>query len=209
MAADQTPASSPRRYGLMALKLAVSIALLAWLFSRIDAAALWASARRPSVPWLLAALVVYSLNTLASTWRWYLLLNAQNVEVRQRSLLGSFLVALFFNNFLPSNIGGDVVRIRDTARPAGSKTLATTVVLVDPGLGLMSLVLVAALAASIATGSHRAALPIWPSWLWVGFLLAAAASAPALLVPSGVGRLLQPLTVLHPEWVGTRIKKFT
>jgi hypothetical protein len=32
------------------------------------------------------------------------------------------MVALFFNNFLPSNIGGDVVRIGDTAKQAGSKT---------------------------------------------------------------------------------------
>jgi hypothetical protein len=57
------------------------------------------------------------------------------VHVRRRSLFGSFLVALFFNNFLPSNIGGDVIRIGDTAKPAGSKTLAATVVLVDRGLG--------------------------------------------------------------------------
>jgi len=31
------------------------------------------------------------------------------------------------------------------------------------------------------------------------------ASAPAVLAPAGVSRLLQPLTVLHPEWIGNRI----
>ena len=31
-------------------------------------------------------------------------------------------------------------------------------------------------------------------------------SAPAVLAPTGVGRLLQPLTVFHPEWVGDRIE---
>ena len=50
-----------------------------------------------------------------------------------RRLTASFLVATFFNNFLPSNIGGDVIRIADTAPAAGSKTLATTVVLIDRG----------------------------------------------------------------------------
>ena len=64
----------------------------------------------------LVALAVYFVNVVASTWRWHLLLDAQDVHVRRRSLLGSFLVALFFNNFLPSNIGGDVIRIGDTAR---------------------------------------------------------------------------------------------
>jgi hypothetical protein len=34
-------------------------------------------------------------------------------------------------------------------------------------------------------------------------------AAPAVLSPSGVGRLLQPLTVFHPEWVGGRIGSVT
>ena len=101
----------------MAVKLAVSVALLAFLFSRIDrrgcgparaSASLAVAARR--------ARACTSSTCVASTWRWHLLLDAQDVHVRRRSLLGSFLVALFFNNFLPSNIGGDVIRIRDTAQ---------------------------------------------------------------------------------------------
>jgi uncharacterized membrane protein YbhN (UPF0104 family) len=193
----------------MAVKLAVSVVLLALLFSRIDVARLWASVRRASVPWLLVALSVYFLNVLAATWRWHLLLIAQGVHVRRRTLLGSFLVALFFNNFLPSNIGGDVIRIRDTARPARSKTLAATVVLVDRGIGLMGLVLVAATGATFAEISRHVSPPIWPSWLWAGFLAGAVVSAPAVLAPARFGRLLQPLKVFHPEWVGGRIEKLT
>jgi uncharacterized membrane protein YbhN (UPF0104 family) len=125
-------------------------------------------------------------------------------------LFGSFLVALFFNNFLPSNIGGDVVRIGDTARPARSRTLATTIVLVDRILGLMGLVLVAALgatmAAYLATGEPSL---VWPSWLWGGFLLSLIITVPALLSPAGLGRLLQPLTILHPEWISKRIERVT
>jgi hypothetical protein len=73
------------------------------------------------------------------------------VEVPARTLTGSFLVATFFNNFLPSNIGGDVIRIADTAKPAQSRTLAATVVLLDRGVGLLGLVLLAAVAATTAT----------------------------------------------------------
>jgi uncharacterized membrane protein YbhN (UPF0104 family) len=209
MPAEPPEPSPARQYALMAIKLAVSVALLAFLFSRIDVAQLWASVRRASVPWLLVALAVYFVVVVASAWRWHLLLDAQDVLVRRGSLLGSFLVALFFNNFLPSNIGGDVVRIGDTARPAGSKTRAATVVLVDRGLGLMGLVFVAAVGATIAESTRDMFTPIWPSWLWAGFLVGAAASAPAVLAPAGFGRLLQPLTVFHPEWVGTRIEKVT
>ena len=210
MPAESSESSSTRRYVLLALKLSVSIVLLVLLFSRIDVRRLWATARLASVPWLLVALLVYFVNVIAAVWRWQLLLNAQNVRVGQRTLMGSFLVAAFFNNFLPSNIGGDVIRIGDTARAAGSKTLATTVVLVDRGLGLMALVLVAALGASAGVRIHpSAAAPIWPVWLWAGFLVGAVASAPAVLAPDGFGRLLHPLTVFHPEWVGHRIEKLT
>ena len=34
-------------------------------------------------------------------------------------------------------------------------------------------------------------------------------SAPAVLDPAGVGRLLRPLTILHPEWIGSRIENLT
>jgi uncharacterized membrane protein YbhN (UPF0104 family) len=210
MSDESTRSSIGRRSFVMAAKLVVSVALLAFLFSRIDTARLWTTARHASMPWLVAALVVYGMNMLASTWRWRLLLHAQDVRLPDRTLLGSFLVANFFNNFLPSNIGGDVIRIRDTAGPAHSKTLATTIVLVDRGLGLMGLVLISALGATVAADLHGSgASPIWPSWLWALFLVAAAIAAPVMYAPEGFGRLLQPLTVVHPEWVGTRIDKLT
>jgi glycosyltransferase 2 family protein len=196
---------------MLAIKIVVSVALLALLFSRVDARRLWAIARQASLAWLAAALLIYFLNVLASVWRWRLLLHAQDVQMPARTLLGSYLVATFFNNFLPSNVGGDVIRIRDTARPAKSTTLATMVVLSDRVLGLMALVLVAAVGASAAAEvpAAHAASPIWPSWLWASFLLCAAAAAPAVLAPAGFSRLLQPLTVIHPEWVGGRIEKLT
>jgi hypothetical protein len=34
-------------------------------------------------------------------------------------------------------------------------------------------------------------------------------AVPALMAPAGVARLLRPLTVLHPEWIGTRIETLT
>jgi uncharacterized membrane protein YbhN (UPF0104 family) len=210
MPEEHSGPSSARHYALLAFKIAVSIVLLAVLFSKIDAARLWATAKRASLLWLAVALSVYLINVFASTWRWRLLLDAQEIDVSPRTLLGSFLVALFFNNFLPSNIGGDVIRIRDTARPAGSKTLATIVVLTDRVIGLMGLVLVAALGATMAgVAAGHGPAPIWPSWLWAGFLIATVLSARVVLSPAGVGRLLQPLTVFHPEWVGGRIEHVT
>jgi uncharacterized protein (TIRG00374 family) len=207
---ESAPASTGRRVVVMIAKIAVSIALLAFLFSKIDTARLWTSARKASLPWLVVALGVQTLNLIASTWRWRLLLDAQDVKLKSRTLLGSYLVATFFNNFLPSNVGGDVIRIRDTVGATRSKTLATTIVLVDRALGLMALVLISAVGATAAARYYGSgASPIWPSWLWAFFLVAAAITAPVVYAPEGFGRLLQPLTIVHPEWVGKRIDKLT
>jgi hypothetical protein len=198
-----------RRYAPLAVKLTVSVVLLVILFRWVDMAQLWETAKRASVPWLVVAIFVFALSTSVSVWRWHVLLKTQRVGITFPSLVGSFMVATFFNNFLPSNIGGDVIRIADTARVANSKTLATTIVLMDRILGLMALVLVGAIGATAAGRLHHSAAPIWPVWLWTGFFAAAAATTPALFAPVAFGRLLRPLTVFHPEWVGERIEKLT
>ena len=209
MSQDQPESSPTRRYALLAVKLSVSIILLVVLFAKVDVPQLWDNARRASVPWLLVAMVVTATITVIAVWRWNLLLNAQRITVTFASLLGSFLVATYFNNFLPSNIGGDVIRIGDTARHTNSKTLATTVVLMDRILGLIALVLVAALGASAAGQLHHTAAPIWPVWLWAMFFAGAAATTAAVFTPTGFGRLLRPLTIFHAEWVGERITTLT
>ena len=212
MSDEPTPTSPLRRNVLMAAKLVVSAVLMYVLFTYagVDVHGLWEGARRASLLWLAIALLVYALNIVVSSWRWHLLLEAQQIRVPGKTLFGSLLVAGFFNNFLPSNIGGDVIRIRDTVGAARSTTLATLVVLVDRGLGLMALVLIAACGATIASTLHGSGTsPVWPSWLWAIFVAGAVVIAPAVYSPAGVRQLLRPLTILHPEWVGERIETMT
>jgi glycosyltransferase 2 family protein len=211
MAQDAAPATPhrARRVIIGCAKLVVSLGLLALLFSRTDLGSIWQHVRQASVPWLAGGLALYAFSVVLASWRWGLLCDAQRIPVRTRTLFSSYLVANFFNNFLPSNIGGDVIRIGDTAVPAGSKTVAAAVVLTDRAIGLLGVVLVAAVGATAASKGAASALPVWPAWLWVGFLVATFVGAPAVIAPEGVGRLLQPLTVFHPEWVGGRISTIT
>src|SRR6187401_3747805 len=153
-----------RSLAITLVKAIVSIGLLWILFSRVDVSRLWSVARQASPLWLGGALLLYLTVVLASAVRWDVLLRAQHVRLPFAFLTQSFLVATFFNNFLPSNIGGDVVRITDTAKAAGSKTLATTVVLIDRGLGLLGLALMAATGASLMR--RMAVGPVGPAMLW-------------------------------------------
>lgn len=206
-AVDQPRHSRVRSLAISGAKAAVSLGLLYVLFSRVDVSRLWSVARQASPAWLATALLLYFAVILASTWRWSVLLRAQHVELPYRFLTQSFLVATFFNNFLPSNIGGDVVRITDTAKIIGSRTLATTVVLIDRGIGLLGLALMAASGASLM---HQMVVGrVGPGVLWAGFGLGALIATPTLLFPETATRLLQPLRVFHQEWVDARLEKLT
>lgn len=205
----RTPAPAEhrsRRLLLLMGKVIVSGGLIAILLSRIDGTTLWRMARTAAPAWLVAALATYLVMVLASAWRWDVLLRAQHIRLPFRTLTSSFLVATFFNNFLPSNIGGDVIRIADTAPAAGSKTLATTVVLMDRGIGLLGLVTVAAVGASV--GQRLSSVgPLQPTMLWGGLLLGALVIAPALVSPRWFVQLLQPLKVLRADWVEERLER--
>jgi len=211
----QTMADSPgtpargfwRSTLIWTLKIVTSAGLLYVLLTRVDLGLLWQTARSASPAWLAAALASYFIMVLLSAWRWDLLLRAQHVHLTMGALTNSFLVATFFNNFLPSNIGGDVVRVADTAGAAGSKTLATTVVLLDRGLGLLGLLFVAALGATGAARASQAVGPLGPGVLWAALAGGLAATGVAIMRSDLIALALRPLYVIHQEWVSERINR--
>ena len=205
--ARRSSPAGPRWF--FAIKVIISLLLLWLLIANVNLGELWQIVKGASPTWMAAALGLYFVMCLLSAWRWLVLLRAQNVTLGLGTLTASFLVATFFNNFLPSNIGGDVVRIGDTARAAGSKTLAATVVLLDRAIGLLGLVLVAALGATLSADPAVEAIVGGPLGLWLVLGGALLLLAPAIISPGSIAVLLRPLERLHREWIGVRIGRLT
>jgi hypothetical protein len=113
------------------------------------------------------------------------------------------MVATFFNNVLPTNIGGDVFRIKDAARYTGSKTLSTAIIFVDRLIGFAAL-FVLALGALVFGGEVVHALP-GLNWLWFGLVGITAVVLVVVVVPEVVDWCLQPLHRLRSEWVTKRV----
>lgn len=212
MNTSDSPADRGQRRSIAfwVLKLGVSILLLVFLFQQqqIDVRDVVNRIRSASIGWVAVALLLYLSMVIISTWRWHLLLRIQQIHVRFWALFRSFLIAIFANNFLPSNIGGDVLRIRDTAPAARSRTLATAVVLFDRWFGLLGLVTVAAagsLAAELTGVIGRLGLVL----LWAGLASAVIVSLVLLKFPGVIARVAKPLQRIHVEWVGKRIAQLT
>ncbi len=192
-----------KRALLVTIKLAVSVGLLAYVLRQADLPRLVDHVRALDVRWLIPITGAWLLVLIVSGWRWQVLLRAQHVDVRARTLYESFLVAQFFNNFLPSNIGGDVIRVADTAAVAGSRTLATTVILVDRALGLLALFVVAALGSFVA-GQRGTPVP-GAGYLWMVVAVSAVLSAALLAMPHLFPAMLAPLRRLEHEWIDERL----
>ncbi len=203
LAASDAPRPAAVRIATTVAKLVLSVGLLAFVLRNTSLHALWLTLRRVQPLWLMAAFAANLLVMAVSIWRWRLLLAAQQVDIPARTLSESYWVALFFNNFLPSNIGGDVVRIADTSQVAGSKTVATTVVLVDRVIGACALLTVGAVGAAVA-GAFGVVIP-GTGWLELAALVALAVCVPLFLAPGLLDALVTPLRASGHPWVVERL----
>ena len=92
------------------MRLIASVAMLAILVPR--AARLLHPLWRPATfAWLAAAIAVTLLGVVLATLRWHRVLAALDVRARVGPLLSNYLAGLFVSNFLPTTIGGDVLRV--------------------------------------------------------------------------------------------------
>lgn len=135
------------------LKLAVTIGIIAFLFSRVDLNAMAKYLANANYLLLLFALALYFLAVTISVVKWQVVVRAQNIDVSLSSLLVYSYVGLFFGNLLPSNVGGDVIRAYGLARISGRNEAAAISVLVDRLMGLVAWFSAAVVMAALATAT--------------------------------------------------------
>jgi glycosyltransferase 2 family protein len=120
------------------LKFLIAIALLAWLFLKLpDPAALWQQILAANKALLLLGALCYAGAVAVSGLKWGVLLRAAGIVVPTGRLLSYQWVAEFFNNFLPAQVGGDVMRGYAVATDTRRTADATASVLIDRFIGLI------------------------------------------------------------------------
>ena len=138
-----------------------------------DAGDLYRLFSRDSVlPFVLAFLCLAASNFTACL-QWKLLLERQGVHLSYGRLLKLYYVGLFFNNFMPGNVGGDVKKVYDIRVQGGQDTVGAgfTATVFDRLFGLFFATLFA-LAMGVLFFVHDEAQRafIWPSiWIFLGF----------------------------------------
>lgn len=131
----------PKTFIFTAGKIALSAGLLFWILRNLDISTVLLHLKAANCFWLGIAFAMFFLGYLLTALRWRMLLKAQGISAPLGFLIKSFMVGIFFNNLLPSTIGGDAVRVYDSWRLGNSKSRATSVVVVDRLMGLVALAL--------------------------------------------------------------------
>jgi uncharacterized protein (TIRG00374 family) len=189
---------------LLSIKIGVSLALLTYLLSTTDLAALEERVRTADLVDLLAAVLFYAAMLALAAWRWQILLGGLGRPAPMRQLTASYLIATFFNNFLPSNIGGDIVRVRDTSRLTGSTTASLAVVGIDRILGFGALYLLAAIAFVLAPAPVRGLAGARA--VLIGLAILFSALAYVFFRPGTAGRMMKLSRLDSLTWARERFE---
>ena len=122
------------------------LGLLVFLLWRVDWQELTHIASQASMGYVGVALLIELLNVTPRVLRWRALLLTQGTREPFLRLLSIYLVGSFFNNFLPSNVGGDSVRMLRLGQLTGRGVDAASSVLVERLCGLLAVLLMGAAA---------------------------------------------------------------
>ncbi len=127
------------------LKVAITVGGLIYVLTEVSFAEVQAELIGIRWSWAILALLMVVGSLVVRAYRWYLLLQGLGVTVQFKRLVELYFVGSFFNSFLPSGFGGDVVRVLEAAQNVPANVAAGTVI-VDRLTGLLMLFAMALIA---------------------------------------------------------------
>ncbi|MDO8536184.1 MAG: lysylphosphatidylglycerol synthase transmembrane domain-containing protein [Candidatus Omnitrophota bacterium] len=95
------------------------------------------------VPIFLSGLLIFAGAASIASIRLRLLIEAQGIAVTLKEALSLTFIGYFFNNFLPTSIGGDVVKAYYLSKKTDKKAAAYASVFVDRVIGLFTMIFMA------------------------------------------------------------------
>jgi hypothetical protein len=127
-------------------RILVTLGIILALAMRFDLGQAAELISHANVPLIAATLLVLSLANFVVAWRWHLILSAEAPSPGSTTLLKIMFVGLFFNQILPTGVGGDVVRAWRCSRLGIALGAAIRSILLDRACGYLVLVILYAVA---------------------------------------------------------------
>jgi len=142
----KVPKLISRKNAFGGLRALISITLIGYLLTKANLSQLFAMLKSWNAVYYLVGLLLGVLRNVIFAYRWKITLAVSGIEVSFPRLINFYFVGAFFNLFLPTALGGDVVRGYDLAMHSGKRMGAVTSVLVERIVGFFALAFIALLA---------------------------------------------------------------
>jgi hypothetical protein len=171
---------------LILLKVGIGIGLLVLLIGKIDFEQFKERMKQVPLQSYLLGVAIYMGGMAIRTLRWKLLLGAVEEKLPLSMLIRFQFIGTFFNQFLPTSVGGDGVRVYFLCREKVSWEKAVGSVLVERIVGMLILVLLGLIA---AVAGYRLYQNNW-IYLILAALLIIMVSGTLVLFSGRVARLI-------------------
>ncbi|GCE10906.1 lysylphosphatidylglycerol synthase transmembrane domain-containing protein [Tengunoibacter tsumagoiensis] len=102
------------------LRLGVTVLLFAFLFKSLSFSTLITAITHLQSSIALAGLVIGVYTLVVSAYQWQCLLTAERIPMDLTKLINLYMVGIAFSHFLPSSMGGDVIKVYYVGREANN-----------------------------------------------------------------------------------------
>jgi uncharacterized protein (TIRG00374 family) len=123
------------------IKILVTFGLVYWLLSKVDVDHLKDSVSNINFSLLVTALFCHAIAFIIFSVRWWTLLKIKIPQCKYRSIIGGYYFGLFWNNFLPTAMGGDIARILKLRKEGMNTYDLLSSTLMDRLIGFVSILL--------------------------------------------------------------------
>jgi len=142
------PESKRSKYIFLFLRIAVIAGGIIWAASRIGQQQRWSNFveyfRRMNMGVFAATVGIFTVGQIIVGLRWWLLLRTQAIFIGFWATVKLYFLGWFYNNFMPSSVGGDLVRAWYVTKHTDKRFEAALSVFVDRVIGLLSTLTIAA-----------------------------------------------------------------
>lgn len=170
-----------KKYLILAIKAVVSVALIAVVFQGVGIERAWDRLATASPVWLLGAAGVVFCHIWICAFRWRAVLKGFEVKMKLGVLFRLFYIGAFFNQALPSTMGGDAVRAYRASKSGLALAPAVGGVLLDRVATVLALILLVGIAVPLVAGSLEGNVELL-EWVVMGLLAAAMFGTAFLMV---------------------------
>ena len=127
------------------LKAGLSVVLFGWIFRSVDVGQLRSTLAGLSGATLLIAAALMASQGVVLGWRWHRIVQRLGGRLPAGQAIRWVYIGLFFNQALPTSVGGDVVRVHYLSRAGSAPGLAFASVAIERGTGVALMAVMATL----------------------------------------------------------------